>query len=174
LLLLAARRPATSEAAIEALGQLASSSELAEMATGEPSLRLRTRLLAVVLERGDPASLSVFLRCVALRATRAAALAAVESIESIERLPMEALFDNLCQDHPAERLAAARVLGKINDEKTTDRLIGMAVDGVCYEGALAALTTSDAPEASRFLRRAQRDARFLNAVQSARFQMQTL
>jgi hypothetical protein len=80
-------------------------------------------------------------------ATAPAALAALDDVPSP---PVEVLFAALNNPRRATRLAAARALGRIDGPVVTARLAAMVRANVNRREALAALASSDGPEAKAF------------------------
>jgi hypothetical protein len=78
-------------------------------------------------------------------------------------------------DHPvmANRMAAARVLGRIDGEETSERLIAMVLDDFNRREALLALVASTGEEAAAFLARAEQDISLAAAVHAAEQQFRS-
>jgi len=69
--------------------------------------------------------------------------------------PMDLLFSQLHSPSELERLAAARVLGRIDGPATTERLIALLEEGSSRQEACVALLSSRGQEAVNFVRSAQ-------------------
>jgi hypothetical protein len=105
--------------------------------------------LASLLERGTPAAVTAYLDFAADPQT---AQTALDAIEKVRHPPVDELFSALTNSRRVPvRLAAARVLGAMNDEKVTTRLVQMAVQNVNRREALAALVSSNNPAARKFV-----------------------
>jgi HEAT repeat protein len=153
-LLRAARESSVHSAALEALARLADPSVLGELAQSEQSPELQRSLLATLLARREPASLDVFLCFVENDPTAETALAAAQTLKDP---PMDLLFASLSAPLESRRIAAARVIGRIDGAATTQRLIGMVESGVNRHEACIALLSSRGPEAMRYVDAARRD-----------------
>lgn len=113
----------------------------------------------------------LFLKYVRDPATRDDALAATERVE---HPPLKQLLDALDDPHEEVRLAAARVLGRIDGPITTAALVRRVNDPAVRREALAALMFSDGPEAATFLRAARGNPRLAAQVHSLELQRSTL
>ncbi|HEV7999871.1 MAG TPA: hypothetical protein VGP63_08335 [Planctomycetaceae bacterium] len=165
-LLRAAEEPQLRPASVEALARLADPSLVSEMARVEPNGELRRNLMAALLVRGEPAALEEFLSFVENDRTADAALAAAQSVK---RPPMELLFSTFSQPLEAHRIAAARVIGRIDGAATTQRLIAMVELGVNRHEACIALLSSRGEEATRYVNAAaQRDPSLAAILSGAR------
>jgi HEAT repeat protein len=106
----------------------------------------------------------VFLERVADPATSAAAL---DCLESGSPPPVEILFSCLRSPAVGQRMAAARVLGRLNQAAVSRELIAMVLRGTYRQEAMIALLSSSEATAQQFLAGAARDptlsATFLNA-----------
>jgi hypothetical protein len=165
-LLRAAEEPQLHPASVEALARLADPSLVSEMTRVEPNDELRRTLMAALLARGEPAALEEFLSFVENDRTADAALAAAQSLK---KPPMELLFSTLSQPLEAHRIAAARVIGRIDGAATTQRLIAMVELGVNRHEACIALLSSRGEEATRYVNAAaQRDPSLAAILSGAR------
>jgi hypothetical protein len=140
--------PELHPAAIDTLGHLADPFLLSQLAWAERNVDLQRTLLAVLLARGEPVSLRQFLAFVENDRTAERALAAAQSVKNP---PMDLLFAALSEPLEAGRIAAARVIGRIDGAATTQRLIAMVESGVNRHEACIALLSSRGPEAMRYV-----------------------
>ncbi len=165
-LLRAAGLPALHATALETLVRLADPSILGELARSERDARLQRSLLAVLLARNEPASLDVFLSFVENEPTTEAALSAAQTLKVP---PIDLLFASLSVSLESRRIAAARVIGRIDGAATTQRLIGMVESGVNRHEACIALLSSRGPEAMHYVdTAARRDPAFAAILSGAR------
>ncbi len=154
-LLRAAEEPQLHAASVQALARLADPSMVSELARLEPNGELQRTLMAALLARDEPAALGEFLSFVENDRTADAALAAAQLVT---RPPMDLLFSTFSQPLEAHRIAAARVIGRIDGASTTQRLITMVELGVNRHEACIALLSSRGREATRYVNAAaQRD-----------------
>ena len=79
---------------------------------------------------------------------------------------MDLLFASLSVPLESQRIAAARVIGRIDGAATTQRLIGMVDSGVNRHEACIALLSSRGPEATRYVDAAARRDPALAAILS--------
>jgi hypothetical protein len=105
-------------------------------------------LLASLFSHGEPVSLEQFLNFAADDKTADAALAAAQSVKNP---PMDLLFSGLSDPLEARRIAAARVIGRIDGAATTRRLIAMVESGINRHEACIALLSSRGQEAVRYV-----------------------
>jgi hypothetical protein len=165
-LLQAAAAPELHRAAILALARLSGPRLVAELALAEPNVELRQTLLAALLSPGDLASLELFLEFAADEKTADAALAAAVSVK---RPPMDLLFAALSDPLEVRRVAAARVIGRIDGPATTLRLIAMVESGVNRHEACIALLSSRGAEAVHYVDSvAERDPTLASILSGAR------
>jgi hypothetical protein len=162
-LLRASQQPALHATALGTLVRLADPSVLGELARSERDAGLRQSLLAALLARGEPGSLDVFLSFVENEPTAEAALA---SAQTLKVPPMDLLFASLSSSLESRRIAAARVIGRIDGAVTTQRLIGMVEAGVNRHEACIALLSSRGPEAMQYVDAAARRDPALAAILS--------
>jgi hypothetical protein len=150
-------------AALETLARLADPSVVGELARSEQNPELRRSLLAALLARGEPNALDVFLSFVEYEPTSEAALTAAQTLKDP---PIDLLFASLSVPLESHRIAAARVIGRIDGAATTQRLIGMVDSGVNRHEACIALLSSRGPEATRYVDTAARRDPTLAAILS--------
>ena len=151
-------------AAIRALSRIADSATIEQLAHEEPSKDLQRVLLAALLSRGDVESLRLYLSNVASEPMQESALAAAEQASNP---PMDLLFATLRSPSELERLAAARVLGRIDGPATTERLIALLEEGTSRQEACVALLTSRGQEAVNFVNSARTNPALAAALQAA-------
>ena len=128
----------------------------------------RQQWLARALSDGR---VGAYLKYVRDPATRSDALAAAEDVS---HPPLNQLLAALDDPHEDVRLAAARVLGRIDGPVTTAALVRRVNDPAVRREVLAALMFSAGPEAASFLRAARGDSRLAAQVQSLELQRSTL
>jgi hypothetical protein len=165
LVLDAATVPELHPAALGALSQLAEPAVIAELARSEPNADLRRTLLSALLVRAQPASVEQFLGFVINERTADDALAAAQSVK---RPPMDLLFACLSEPLVPRRIAAARVIGRIDGDTTTRRLIVMVESGVNRHEACVALLSSRGAAAVRYVGSAERDPTLAGILSGAR------
>jgi len=159
----AAHESALHATALETLARLADPSVLGELARSERNPELQRSLLAALLARGEPNALDVFLSFVEYEPTTETALAAAQTLKDP---PMDLLFASLSVPLESQRIAAARVIGRIDGAATTQRLIGMVDSGVNRHEACIALLSSRGPEAMQYIDTATRRDPALAAILS--------
>ncbi len=159
----AARESALHATALETLVRLADPSVLGELARSERNPELQRSLLTALLARDEPNALDVFLSFVEYEPTAETALAAAQALKEP---PMDVLFASLSASLESHRIAAARVIGRIDGAATTQRLIGMVESGVNRHEACIALLSSRGPEAMHYVDAAARRDPALAAILS--------
>ncbi len=157
-------------AAIRALSQIADSATIEQLAHEEPSKELQRVLLAALLGRGDVESLRLYLSNVVSEPMAETALAAAEQSSNP---PMDLLFAVLRSPSELERLAAARVLGRIDGPATTERLVALLEEGTSRQEACVALLTSRGQEAVNFVNSARTNPPLAAALHAASVLMST-
>jgi hypothetical protein len=157
----------THAAAVRALARLGDPACLARQARAEKDPGLQEELLASLLARPDEQSLGVYLGFVCDRHTRESALRA---LTRVEEPPVGLLFGFLHSPQYGQRLAAARVLGCLDDPGVCQQLIAMVLGNVKRQEALVALLASSGEDASQFVAYARRDSALAAAVRAAQFQ----
>jgi hypothetical protein len=146
-----AANPADRADAVAGLLRVGDVPTLAALASFPADESERRRLLAALLRRDPARSVPAYLAFLADPATSAAALAALDDVPAP---PVDTLFASLNDPRRANRLAAARALGRIDGPVVTARLAAMVRRNVNRHEALAALASSDGPEAKAFFERA--------------------
>jgi hypothetical protein len=119
---------------------------------------------AEMLAEGTPAAVDRLLERVADPATADAALAAVAAFPTP---PTDALVARLAAPRVDIRGAAARALGRVDDPAVARRLAAMAAADIHPREALAALASSDQPDAARFFALARESDALGAAARSA-------
>lgn len=163
-LLLAAAQANLHRWAINALSRIADSATINQLVREEPNKDLQGALLAALLSRGDAEALSDYLGYIAGESTSETALAAAETVPNP---PLEMLFSALRSSSELDRLAAARVLGRIDGPTTTERLIAMVEEGPSRQEACVALLSSHGPEALNFVKNARTSPALSALLQAA-------
>ena len=167
LLLELSQQAAAHEAAVRSLAALADPISIGRLAAAEQDPLLRKQLLATLLTRGDEQSVAVFLSFVEQDSSDAAALAAAHEASPV---PLGSLFGFLQGPQSSRRMAAARVLGRIDDPRIPQRLIPMVLENVFRQESLIALLSSPRREAAEFLQLARRDPLLVASLQAAHYQ----
>jgi hypothetical protein len=162
----AAESTALHQAAIETLSRLADPPLVSRLALTEQNAELRQALFAALLARGEPVALAHYLSFVENDRTAERALSAALSVKNP---PMDLLFAALSEPLEARRIAAARVIGRIDGDATTRRLIAMVELGINRHEACIALLSSRGPEAVRYVgAAAERDPTLAAVLSGAR------
>jgi HEAT repeat protein len=161
LLLQMDRSPATRAAAVPALARLCPPELLATLARSHADPEPRRTLIAGLL--ATPEGTAQYLNLVLDASTSSDAFAALDRVPSP---PTQGFFAALYDPHIGTRLAAARVLGRIDGPETTARLVAMAEQNQSRREALIALADSRGPEAKQFLQEAKRGGPLAGAVRS--------
>lgn len=165
LLLQATRDAALHPTAVMALTRISGPEMISELAQREPDKNLQSALFASLLTRGDAASLERCLEFIGNEKTSETALAACETVNNP---PMELLFSALQSSLVPQRIAAARVIGRIDGPATTQRLIAIVERGTTRQEACIALLSSRGEEAVRYVADAERDPLWASVFQAAR------
>jgi hypothetical protein len=162
----AAESPALHQAAIETLSRLADASLVSRLALTEQNAEIQQALLATLLARGEAVSLWHYLSFVEDDRTTERALSAAQSVQNA---PMDLLFSALSEPLETRRIAAARVIGRIDGTATTRRLITMVELGINRHEACIALLSSRGEEAVRYVgTAAERDPTLAAILSGAR------
>ena len=142
-----AGNPADRPDAVAGLVRVGDVPTLAALANSAFDEGERRRLLAALLRRDPARSVPAYLAFLADPTTAPAALAALDDVPAP---PVEVLFAALNDPRRGTRLAAARALGRIDGPFVTARLAAMVRANVNRPEALAALASSDGPEAKAY------------------------
>ena len=142
------------ESPLRAAAQAADSPTLGRLAAREQDPEARRELLSALLARDDRASVNVFLECVEDPQTSADALACVADARNA---PVPTLFQCLRSPRAARRMAAAQVLGRLDQPAVSCELIAMVRRGTYRQEAMIALLSSSEATARQFLADAERD-----------------
>jgi HEAT repeat protein len=151
-------------AAISALSRLADTPTINEIVRRQTDIELQRTLFAGLLGRGDAAALGDYLNYVQSDTTGETALSAAELVQNP---PMEMLFGVLQSPSELNRLAAARVIGRIDGPATTQRLIAMVEQGTSRQEACVALLSSRGEEAVNFVTNARANPPLASLLQAA-------
>lgn len=168
LLLELDRSPQTLDPAVAGLARVAPPQMLAELARTHPSPAHRRQLMTGLLQRDGPEMATSYLALVQDPATAEGALASLDDV----RPATEPFFARLDDAHVSVREAAARVLGRIDGPKTTERLVAMARRNRNRREALIALADSRGSEAKRFLQINQSSGPLAGAIRSVLLQQE--
>jgi hypothetical protein len=115
---------------------------------------VRKEMLSILFARNDRASIDVFLDLVSDPKTSAEALACVADAPNP---PLQTLFQCLHSPQATRRIAAARVLGRLDQPAVSRELIAMVARGTFRQEAMIALLSSSETTARRFLADAERN-----------------
>jgi PBS lyase HEAT-like repeat-containing protein len=163
-LLRAAGEKSLHSVAIGALSRIADAPTIDQLVRDETSTDLQRVLLAALLGRDEPVALGIYLNYVDSKTYGPTALAATEQVSNP---PMERLFSTLHSTSEFERLAAARVLGRIDGPATTERLIALLEEGQSRQEACVALLSSRGEEAANFVSNARTNPTLATLLQAA-------
>jgi hypothetical protein len=141
--------------------------ELLRLARAEPD-EFKRRELCLRALRHDPAG--IVPRYLELVADRTMTDAATSAMLELPAPPTRALFDALDDPRVPIRLAAAKLLGKIDGPETTRRLAEMVRLNINRREALVALIHNDSADAAEFLSEAARDSSLAAVVRSLEIQ----
>jgi hypothetical protein len=156
---------------LRGMARLCDCASLGRLAVEERDSSLRQELLSMLLARGDLASVRTFLERVDDLQTSADALSCLRLATDA---PVDALFRCLCGPLLAQRMAAARVLGRLDNPMVSHRLIALVGLGTYRQEAIVALLSSSEPTARQFLAAAARDPTLSATLWNAKRQSQTL
>ena len=148
---------------LSSIARLSNNEQLAALARRESTADRQRLWMATLLGRKSSAAVDVYLNLADDPSTSAAALPAVRSVE---QPPVEELFAALRSSRVVTRVAAARVLGALNDPKISNRLAEMVRSGDGRREALVALLSSSDPQAKAFLARAEADLALAPSVRA--------
>jgi HEAT repeat protein len=163
--------PATHDVALFALGRLATTPELARLATVERDATVRLDLFKMLLERRTTESVGLYLVCVGNQDSRSFALTAIADMADA---PTDLLVVFLQSPQKSLRLAAAQALSQLSTPEVAGRLSELATDGPSRQEALIALLLSHSAEANFFLNRARQNLYLMASVHAAEQELQTL
>ena len=156
---------------VRRMARLDDSPSLGRLAQEEQHSSLRQELLSMLLARGDPGSVQVFLDRVEDPHTSADAL---ECLALVPDPPVEILFQCLHGPLVVRRMAAARVLGRLDQPVVSRQLIAMVVRGMYRQEAMIALLSSLETTARQFLAAVARDPTLSAVLWNAKRQIQSL
>jgi HEAT repeat protein len=163
-LLQASGDPKLRTAAARAVARLADTPTINEIVRQQTDIELQRTLLAGLLARGDTAALGDYLNYVQSDTIGETALSAAELVQNP---PMEMLFGVLQSPSELTRLAAARVIGRIDGPATTQRLIAMVEQGTSRQEACVALLSSRGEDAVNFVTNARANPVLAGLLQTA-------
>jgi hypothetical protein len=152
--------------AVLALARLAGSEAAVQLAVQEPNADLRRRLWAEALRRASPEIVARYLNSV--EQGDSAALAAAGDAQ---HPPLEFLFCALESPRVAQRLAAARALGRVKNPAVARRLGHYVLENVSRHEALVALLARRDRFAADFIEQARDDLRLMAVVEAAEGQL---
>jgi len=162
--------PATHAAAVLGLGRLASGPDLAQLVAIEPDAGLRRQLLRMLLARGTPESVGLYLAFVNETGSRSEALGVLAEMNDP---PADLLLAYLESPHHAVRLAAALALSRLSDPAVVERLCA-SVAGIGRREALIALLLSSSEKATGCLNEARENLYLVASVRAAEQQLESL
>ncbi len=158
------------EPPIRALAEASDSPTLGRLAIEEQDPVARKELLSALLMRDDPPSVKVFLELVENPRTSADAL---DCVSVASNPPVKMLFQCLRSSSASRRMAAARVLGRLDQPEVSRELIAMVCRGVYRQEAMVALMSSSEETAKQFLANAERDPMLSATLWNAKRLFQT-
>jgi hypothetical protein len=165
------QNPPDHASAVRALLPRIDAGGLARLASREENLDLQKEIFAVMLERGDPRAVGVYLDFVSNREYSERAL---DALGGLNNPPSELLFDFLRGTHASRRLAAALTLGRIDGPETSRKLFQMVRGEVGRQEAMVALMASSGQEASLYVNLVRRDTSLAGVFNGARYQYRLL
>ena len=169
-LLSLAKDPDTRPAAMGGLIRLCGPRTLAKRAMDEPDPLTRRQLITQIL-RGNPRHVvPVYLKLVGHEHTSQAAM---EALSDTPDPPVDEFFKYLRHSRQDVRMAAARVLGRLNRPEVLSRLTRMIERDVNRRTAIAALLSSDGEKAREVLAAAEAHPALAGTVQSVRSELAT-
>jgi hypothetical protein len=151
-------------------------SAIIAIAGGADSTRVAQKLnpnfvnYAALLKQPPRYAVPLYLAMVQNPATSDDALAA---LYDVPRAAIDEFFTHLDDPHVATRMAAARVLGKIDGPVITRKLATMVSRDQNRREALAALISSDGVQAEQFVAQAKRDARLAPTIHALESELKT-
>jgi hypothetical protein len=162
--------PIRVEPPIRAAAAASDSPTLGRLAGREQDPAVRREMLSVLFARNDRASVNVFLDRVEDPKTSADSLACVAGVPNP---PLQTLFQCLRSPQAARRIAAARVLGRLDQPAVSRELIAMVARGTFRQEAMIALLSSSEPTARQFLADAARNPMLSATLWNAKRVFQT-
>jgi hypothetical protein len=133
---------------VREVAEATNSPSLGQLAARQQDPAVRKEMLSVLFARGDRASVDVFLTRVRDPKTSADALACVANMPNP---PLQTLFQCLHSPQAARRIAAAQVLGRLNQPAVSRELIAMVARGTLRQEAMIALLSSSEATAQQFI-----------------------
>jgi predicted esterase YcpF (UPF0227 family) len=169
-LLQAGNMPRLRIEAARAVARLADTQTIHEIVRQATDTEMQRILLAGLLARGDAAALTDYLNDVQSDTLGETALSAAELVQNP---PIELLFEFLQSPSELNRVAAARVIGRIDGPATTQRLIAMIEQGTSRQEVCVALLSSRGQEAVNFVANARENPMLAGMLQTARLFVST-
>jgi hypothetical protein len=157
--------------AVRALTVIADVETLAGLARGESNVESRQQFLAELLSRQHEEALAAYLDSLMDRRTRDSALAV---LDEQTMPPVRLLFGFMRGPDYSRRMAAAIVLGRLDQPDVTEQLIRLTRSHFNRQEAFVGLLVSPDERAGRFLSIAHQDQTMIAAVTSAQLQLQHL
>ena len=159
-----------SEPSIRDVAEATDSPTLGRLVREEQNPTARKELLSALLARDDRPSVNVFLAMVEDPRTSADSLACVAGAPNP---PVQTLFQCLRSPRAARRIAAAMVLGRLDQAAVSRELIAMVSRGMYRQEAMIALLSSSETTARQFLANAERDPTLSATLWNAKRVFQT-
>jgi hypothetical protein len=166
-----AEQPSTHAIATQCIARLGSQREVYERTTRESDPTLQRELAGSLLKRGDPASITLFLRLAGTASTSSAALSAAATAQ---QAPVGAILAQLQSPRVRERLVAAKVLGVLPLPDISPRLIELVANDGCRREVLISLARRRDPMALQFVQRASGDEWLAASLRAAQRYVQTV
>ena len=154
---------AVSDACSRLLLEVASIETLSALAQQTGDAEMRTRLFSALLRRDPQRASESFLRFVEDPQRSDEALAA---LHAVPRDVIEQMFRRLDDPSVRTRMAAARVLGRIDGPVITQRLAQMVWRNENRREALAALVSSGGSDAASFVAKAKRQVALASEIRA--------
>ena len=165
------RSEETRRDAVRALTLLADVEVIAGLASSEFDEESRQQYLAELLSRQNEEALTAYLDLLMDRPTRNSALAVLDE-ETMP--PVRLLFGFMRGPNYSRRMAAAIVLGRLDQPDVTEQLIRLTRSQFNRQEAFVGLLVSPDERAGRFLSIAHQDQTMIAAVTSAQLQLHHL
>jgi hypothetical protein len=164
-------KPETHAAAMVGLARFVDPPGLAQLAAAESDPHVKSHLLSELLRRNGHPAVTLFLNFVVDRGSFDVAM---EAVDSVADPPVETLFQMLESSNYPLRIAAARVLGRLDGPVISHRLAEMVVRDTNRREALIALLSCPSEDAAQFLASAERNTGLASNIRAARFQLHAL
>jgi hypothetical protein len=158
------------EPSVRDMAEASDSPTLGRLVGQQQDPAVRKELLSALFARNDRASVDVFLRRVEDRKTAADALACVAGAANP---PLQTLFQCLRSPQPGRRIAAAQVLGRLDQPAVSCELIAMVARGTYRQEAMIALLSSSETTARQFVANAAQNPMLSATLWNAKRVFQT-